>query len=154
MQDPQISNFYLANLNTHPVFSIFTSQQCLGNASKQKVEYNKKIRTCFYQGSLTKIPKFCLLIFTLGASGLNQKVAKNKKSPVPNFCRGPFYEKFWSSKIKVSPLASLAFQPCFLGPKLKIPLPIFLYCPPVDRPFLGVQAWRTQSISILFGVFH
>ena len=119
MQDPQISNFYLANLNTHPIFSIFTSQQCLGNASKQKVEYNKKIRTCFYQGSLTKIPKFCLLIFTLGASGLNRKVAKKKSHQCQIFVGVPFMRNFEVPKLSPAPLQALPSSPVSLGQNSK-----------------------------------
>ena len=62
---------------------------------------------------------------TRGALGLHQikKLHKTKSNHhlilggVP-FRRGPFYKKYWNSKILVGPPASPTFRPCFVGPSL------------------------------------
>ena len=43
MHDRQIPNFYLANLETGPSFTIFTDPQGLGIASYQKVTYDQML---------------------------------------------------------------------------------------------------------------
>ena len=62
---------------------------------------------------------------TRGALGLHQikKLHKTKSNHhlilggVP-LRRGPFYKKYWNSKILVGPPASPTFRPCFVGPSL------------------------------------